>query len=105
MEHVEKKKLLKMPNDPLKMLPGEQRQHDQAGHDVQRRNSRRRLPAMREPMAEAEHYEVQRRRDHWRDEALPGRAQNARHLETIDRPDTEAIERERRFTSRRRQWW
>ncbi|KIU01492.1 hypothetical protein QU38_01340, partial [Staphylococcus aureus] len=70
---------------------GEQRQHDQAGHDeaaIGHAFDRRDAAAH----AAAEHDEIERGGDHRGDDRLPERAQRARHLELVDRPDAVEVD-------------
>ena len=73
------------------MLCGEQRQHDQPGHDERAIGDAVDLGHPR-PDRRAEHDEIERGGDDRRHQALPQRAQRARHLEAVDRPDAVEVE-------------
>src|ERR1044072_773699 len=72
---------------------GEQRQHDQAGHDegaIGHAAGRILLDVAAD--RRAEHNEIERGGDHRRDQALPERAQRSRHFEAVDRPGAVEVE-------------
>ena len=75
-----------MPNEALAMLCVSSDQHDQAGHDEGAVADAVDLGDARADRR-AEHDEIERGRDHRRDDALQQRAPGARHLEVVDRPD------------------
>ena len=82
-----------MPNEAFDHALRQQRQHDQPGHDERAVADAVDLGDARADRR-AEDDEIERGRDHRRDDALHQRAPGARHLEAVDRPDA------RRFIAR-----